>query len=159
MILLLDVLHYYFICHIAAAATKVSSRPDVSAPELLSEVRELLQQLVGRLPFQPLQQSADRHLWRDAHEQMNMIARDVPFHYGHFVACTYLSNQVSHSEANFACKSRATIFRCPDNMQMNLENSVSATPVIFHEATLARLENLLKPSPKGEGFDPPRVRQ
>jgi hypothetical protein len=44
-------------------------------------------------------------------------------------------------------------------MQMNLENSVSATTIIFHGATLARLENLLKPSPKGEGFDPPRVRQ
>ena len=116
MILLLDVLHYHFICHVATAATKVSSRPDVTAPELLSKVWEFLKQFVGRLPFQPLQQSAYCHLWRDAHEQMNMIARDVPFHYRHFVACTYLSNQVSHSEANFTRKSRATIFRCPDDM-------------------------------------------
>ena len=155
MILLLDVLHYYFICHIAAAATKVPSRPDVSAPELLSKVWEFLQQFVGRLPFQPLQQSADRHLRRDAHEQMDMIARDVPFHYGHFVACTYLTDQVSHSEADFTRESRATIFRCPDDMQVNLKNSVSATPVIFHEATLARLEDLLKRSPKGEALTLP----
>ena len=159
MILLLDLPHYYFICHVAAAATEVPPRPNVTAPELLSKVRKFLQQFIRRLPFQPLQQSADRHLWRDAHEQMNMIARDVPFHYPHFVACAYLSNQVSHSEADFTRKSRATIFRRPDDMQVNLKDSVSATPVIFHEATLARLENLLKPSPKGEGFDPPRVRQ
>jgi hypothetical protein len=36
---------------------------------------------------------------------------------------------------------------------------VSTTAIIFHAATLARQQNLLKPSPKGEGFDPPRVRQ
>jgi hypothetical protein len=159
MILLFDVLHYHFIRHIAAAATEIPSRPNVSAPELLSKVRELLQQLIGRLPFQPLQQSADCNLWRNAHEQMNMVARDVPFHYRHFVACTDLTNQVSHSEANFTCESRTAIFRCPDDMQMNLKNGVSATPVIFHAATLAWQQNLLKPSPKGEGFDPPRVRQ
>jgi hypothetical protein len=44
-------------------------------------------------------------------------------------------------------------------MEVNFENSVSATTIVFHAATLARPTNLLKPSPKGEGFDPPRVRQ
>ena len=159
MILLLDVLHYNFIRHVAAAATEISSCPDMSPPELLSKVRKLLQQFISRLPFQPLQQSADRNLWRDTYEQMNVIARDVPFHYRHFVACTDFSNQVSDSETNFTRESGAAIFRCPDDVQMNLENSVSATTVIFHAATLARQKNLLKPSPKGEGFDPPRVRQ
>ena len=159
MILLLDVLHYHFIRHVATAATKVPPRPDVSAPELLSKVREFLQQFIGRLPFQPLQQSADCHLWRDAHEQMNMIARDVPLHYCHFMARTDFTNQVPHSEANFTRESRAAVFRCPNDVQMNLENSVSTTAVIFHAATLAWQSNLLKPSPKGEGFDPPRVRQ
>ena len=159
MVLLLYVLHYHFIRHVATAATKVSSRPDMSPPELLSKVWEFLQQFICCLPFQPLQQSADCHLWRNAHEQMNMITRDVPFHYRHFVTRTDLTNQVSHSEANFTSESRATIFRCPNDMQMDLENGVSAAPVIFHAATLAWQQNLLKPSPKGEGFDPPRVRQ
>ena len=159
MVLLLDVLHYHFVSHVAAAATKVPLRPDVSAPELLSKVREFLKQFVGRLPFQPLQQSADCHLWRNAHEQMNMIARYVSFHNGHFVARADFSNQVSHSQTDFTRESRTAIFRSPDDMQMDLENSVSATTIIFHAATLARHSNLLKPSPKGEGFDPPRVRQ
>ena len=159
MVLFFDVLHYHFIGHVATAATEVSPRPDVSSPELLLKVRKLLQQFIGRLPFQPLQQAADGHLWRDAHKQMYMIARDVTFHYRDFVFCTNLSNQVSHSQTNFTCKSRTTIFSRPDNVQMNLKYGVSATPVIFHATTLAWQSNLLKPSPKGEGFDPPRLRQ
>jgi hypothetical protein len=159
MILLLYVLHYHFIRHVATAATEVPSRPYGTAPKLLFKVRKFLQQFISCLPFQPLQQTADSYLWRNAHEQMNMIARDVPFHYCHFVACTNFTNQVSDSEADLPCESGPTIFRCPDDMQMNLGNSVSATTIIFHGATLARLENLLNPSPKGEGFDPPRVRQ
>jgi hypothetical protein len=159
MILLLDVLHYHLICHVATAATEVPPRPDVPTPELLSEVRELSKQFVGGLPFQPLQQPADCHLRRDTYKQMNVIARDVPFHYRHFVGRAYFSNQVSHSETDFTRERRPSVFGRPNNVQMNLENGVSATPVIFHEATLARQANLLKPSPKGEGFDPPRVRQ
>jgi hypothetical protein len=159
MILLLDVLHYHFICHVATAATKVSSRPDMASPELLSQMWKLSQQLVGSLPFQPLQQSADRHLRRDTYKQMNVVSRYVSFHYRHFVARADFSNQVSHSQADLTRERRTAVFGRPNDVQMYLENSVSATPVIFHEATLARPANLLKPSPKGEGFDPPRVRQ
>ena len=159
MILLLDILHYHFICHIATAATKIPSRPDVPPPELLSQVRKLRQQLVGRLPFQPLQQSTDCHLRRDTYKQMNVIARDVSFHYRHFVARAYFSNQVSHSQTDFARERRAAVFGRPNDVQMYLEDGMSAAPIIFHAATLAWQQNLLKPSPKGEGFDPPRVRQ
>jgi hypothetical protein len=159
MILLLNVLHYHFICHVAAAATEIPSRPDVPSPELLSQVRELCQQFVGGLPFQPLQQSDDRHLRRDTHKQMNVVTRYVPFHYRHFVGRADFSNQVAHSQTYFTRECRTAVFRRPNDMQMYLEDGVSATPVIFHEATLARPANLLKPSPKGEGFDPPRVRQ
>lgn len=60
MILLLDVLHYHFICHVATAATKVPSRPDMPSPEFLSQVWELSQQFVGSLPFQPLQNATAR---------------------------------------------------------------------------------------------------
>lgn len=159
MILLLDVLHYHFIRHVATAATKVPARPDMSPPELLLQVRELLKQFVGCFAFQPLQQSRNRHLWRYADKQMYVVARDVAFHNGHFVGRAYLSNQVSDSEADFASENRTPVFGRPDNVQMNLEDGMRTTTVIFHAATLAWQANLLKPSPKGEGFDPPRVRQ
>ena len=159
MILLLDVLHYHFIRHVATAATKVSPRPDMSPPELLLQVRKLLKQFVGCLAFEPLQQSADGNLWRNADKQMDVIARDVPLHYRHFVSRAYLSNQVSDSEADFASENWTPVFGRPDDVQMNLEDGMRTTSVIFHAATLAWQANLLKPSPKGEGFDPPRVRQ
>jgi hypothetical protein len=79
-------------------------------------VRELLKQFVGCLAFKPLQQSADRHLWRDADKQMNVVARDVPFHNGHFVRRAYLSNQVSDSEADFTSENWTPVFSLPDNV-------------------------------------------
>ena len=52
MRLILNVLFNDLICDIAAAATEVSARPQRLPPEFLSQVRKLLEQLVGRLPFQ-----------------------------------------------------------------------------------------------------------
>jgi hypothetical protein len=45
-------------------------------------------------------------------------------------------------------------------MQMYFENCVPSTPIFLHPQTLPhRTEYRLKPSPKGEGFNPPRVGQ
>jgi hypothetical protein len=45
-------------------------------------------------------------------------------------------------------------------MQMYLENSVCSAPIFLHPLTLPQpRKNVLKPSPKGEGFYPPRVGQ
>jgi hypothetical protein len=45
-------------------------------------------------------------------------------------------------------------------MQVNFKNCVRATSIFFHPPTLSyRRANVLKLSPKGEGFDPPKVRQ
>ena len=156
MTLLLDVLLDHFIRYVPAAATKISSRPDVSAPELFPQVRKLLQQLEGCLPFQPLHESGDCYLRRNADEQMYVVTRDVTFDNGDFVSATYLANQLSHSQSDFARQDRAAVFGCPDDVQMNFKDRMRAVSVIFHGATLAWPSNLLKPSPKGEGFDPPR---
>ena len=156
MTLLLDVLLDHFICHVPAAATKVPSRPDVSAPELLTKMRKLLQQLEGCLPFQPLHESGDRYLRWNADEQMDMVARDVTFDNCYLVSATYLTDQLSHSQPDFARQDGAAVFGSPDYVQMNFKDRMRAVSVIFHGATLAWESNLLKPSPKGEGFDPPR---
>ncbi len=54
-------------------------RPQMPTPELLLQMRKLRQQVMRRLPLQPLQQAADRHLRRDRYEQVHMVSRDVPF--------------------------------------------------------------------------------
>jgi hypothetical protein len=45
-------------------------------------------------------------------------------------------------------------------MEVYLKNRMRTTSIFFHPSIIREgYENLLKPSPKGEGFDPPRGRQ
>lgn len=149
----------HLIGHVAAAATKIPPRPHVAPPKLLLQMRELPQQLVRRLPLQPLYQPADRHLRRYRHEQMYMIFRYMPLHNRHFVLTTNLSDHISYSQRYFSRQRRTTIFRAPYQMQVNL-NCMRTPSIFFHLPTLSyRRANVLKLSPKGEGFDPPKVRQ
>jgi len=99
-------------------------------------------------------------LIRYRHEQMHMIFRYVPFHNRHFMLPTDLSNQVSRSASYFSRQRCTTVFGRPDQLQMYLENRVCSASIFFHPQTLPQhRENVLKPSPKGEGFNPPRVGQ
>src|ERR1044071_202328 len=81
--LVLDVFFDNFIRDVATAHTKVAPRPQVPSPELLAQVRELLHQFVGALPFQHLHQTRNGHPRRHRDEQMDMILRDVSFHDRH----------------------------------------------------------------------------
>jgi hypothetical protein len=132
MTLLLNVLLDDFVSDIAATDAEVSSGPHVAAPELASQVRKLVHQLERGLPLEHLEQSADRHLRRDAHEQMHVVFRDVTFHDGHFQVATDFADQFSDSDTDFSCHDRLAVLSDPDQMQMNLECSVRAAPVIFH---------------------------
>ena len=85
MTLILDVLFDNFVRHVAARHTEVAPGPDVTAPELLSEVRELLHQLEGTLPLEHLDEPTDGHSGRHTDEQMHVIFRDVPFDDGDFL--------------------------------------------------------------------------
>ena len=81
MALVLDVLFDNFIRHVAAGDTEGAACPQVPAPELLREVPELRHQLEGTLSLEHLDEAADSHPRRHAHEQMHMIFRDMPFGY------------------------------------------------------------------------------
>ncbi len=132
MILLLDVLRNYFVRHVAATDAEVPARPHVPTPELLSQMCKLVHQLERTLPFQHLEQTADRHLRRDRDEQMHMIFRDVPFHNRDFVVAANFANQFSDSQPDFACQHRLAVLRDPDDVQVNLERGVRAAPVVLH---------------------------
>jgi hypothetical protein len=54
-ILLGNVLRDYLVGDVTRTAAEVSSRPQVPPPELLLQMRKFCQQVVCRLPFQPLQ--------------------------------------------------------------------------------------------------------
>src|SRR5580658_8809809 len=61
-ILVGNILGNHLIGDIPRTAAEVSSCPQVPSPELFLQMRILRQQMVCCLPFQPLQQAADRHL-------------------------------------------------------------------------------------------------
>jgi len=132
MILLLNVLRDHFVRHVPRTDAEVPARPHVPPPEFLSQMCKLVQQLERTLPFQHLEQTADGHLRRNAYEQMDMVFRDVPLHDRDFVVAANFANQFSDAQPDFTCQHRLAVLRDPDNVQVNLERSVRAAPVIFH---------------------------
>jgi hypothetical protein len=160
MTLVRYVLRYHFVGHVAAATTKIPSCPQVATPKLLLQMRKFAQHFVRTFPFQPLYQSTDRYLRWYRYKQMHMIFRHMTLHDRHFVLPTYLPYQISHSRCHFPRQRGTPILRRPYYMQMDLKNRVRAVSIFLHPQTLSYRElNVLKLSPKGEGFDPPKMRQ
>lgn len=134
MALFFDVLLDDFICHVAATDAEVAARPDVAPSEFLSQMRELMHQLVRTLPLEHLQQSANSQAWRHAHEQVNVVARHVTFHDGDFVRTTDFADQLSNSCPDFPTHHWVTVLRDPDDVQVDAENCMRAVPIFCHGA-------------------------
>src|SRR5215472_2256103 len=130
------VLRNHLVGHIPRTAAKVSPRPQMSPPELLLQMLKFGQQMMRRLPFQPLQQPADCHLRRNRHEQMHVVLRHVSLHDLHLVLSTDVPNQISYPRGHLAAQRGPPILRYPDQMQMDLEYSMRAAPVICHPTSL-----------------------
>ena len=134
MALIGNILRNHLIGHVPATATKVAPRPQMPPPELLLQMGELAQQLVGRLPFQPLDQPTDRHLRGNRHEQMQMSFGHVAFHDRYFMLSADLANQIAHPQGHFARQRWPAIFRGPDQMQVDFKDGVGTAPLLFHAA-------------------------
>ena len=160
MTLIRYIFRNHLVGHISAATAEISSRPQMSPPKLLLQMRKLPHQLVRRLPLQPLYQTADRYLRRYRHKQMQMVFRHMSLEDRHFMLPADLPDHIPHSRCNFSRQRPSTIFRRPYQMHMDLEYRVCSAPIFLHPHTLPqRPQILLKPSPKGEGFNPPRLGQ
>ena len=134
MALFFDVLLNDFVRDVAAADTKVAACPHVSPPELLPQMWKLVHQLVGTLPLQHLDEPTDGQAWRHAHEQMNVVARYMTFHYRDFVRTADFADQLSNSGADFAAHDWLTIFCDPDDVQMDAKDRMCAVPIFCHAA-------------------------
>ena len=91
------------------------------------QMRKVGQQVVRRLPFQPLQQPTDRYLRRDRHEQVHVVLGYMALHDLDLVLGTDISDQIPHSRGHFSTQGSSSILRYPDPMQMDLEHSMRAT--------------------------------
>ncbi len=160
MILMRYIFRDHLVGHIPATAAEVSPCPQMPTPKLLLQMRKFSHQLVRTLPLQPLDQPTDCHLRRYRHEQMQMVLRHMSLQDRYFVLPADLTDYVSYSRRHFPRQRCPTVFGRPYQMQMYLEYRVCSASILLHPHTLPQChKNLLKPSPKGEGFNPPRVGQ
>ena len=132
MTLFFDVWLDDLVGHIAARHAKVSAGPEVASPELLSQMWELMPQLVRTLPFQHLNEPADSQARRHAHEQMKVIAGDMPFHDRDFMRAADFADQFTQSCADFTPPDGFAILRDPDEVQVNAKNRMRAMPIVCH---------------------------
>ena len=86
-VLLFDVLADHLVGDCPGADRQVSSRPEMPSPELLFQVRKLLQQYARADPFQPLHHLTHVLIRSVGQEQVNVIARHLPGHDLQLVFC------------------------------------------------------------------------
>ncbi len=132
--LILNVLFDNFVRYVAARNAEVSTRPDMATPEFLLKMWELLHQLEGTLPLERLHEPADGDARREAHEQMNVIFRDVPLDNRHLVVAADFADQFPNSEADLPGHGRLAVLRDPDDVEVDAEDCMRAVPVLSHGA-------------------------
>ena len=83
-----------------------------------------------------------------------MISRNMTLQYLNIPCLTNLSDQIPQSLSYFSMQYWLAVFSYPYYVILNIVYGVAGFAIIFHTA------NILKSSPKGEGFSPiPRGRQ
>lgn len=115
------VLQNHFVRYITAACCKVPPGPQMSAPKLPAQVRELHQQFVTGLALEVLHHFAHRQIGRHRHKQMDMVFTHMPFNYLYVIGSADLSHQFAHPRPNRPAQHR------PETGQTNsnVEDSVA----------------------------------
>jgi hypothetical protein len=136
MVLLLNVGFDYVISHIAAAATKIPSGPQVATPVLAAQRLKTVEQFIRTFTFQLLHQTADCYLWRYGDEKVNVILGYVPLHDFYGLSSANLTDQFSGFESNVTNQHGFTILGYPNQMQMNGKNAMRTMTIIAHGKSL-----------------------
>jgi hypothetical protein len=87
-----------------------------------------------------------------------VVLRHVPFHDRYLMMPADLTDQVPHPRRYLALERRPAILHNPHQMQVEFEYCMRPSPVFRHPQSLSGA-HALKPSPEGEGFNPPSRRQ
>jgi hypothetical protein len=144
----LDILHDNFVSHITRTGRKVSTCPDVPAPECPAERLELGKHLPRTLALDALHEPTDGQVRRNRYEDVNMVLRNMPFQNLHILGTTYLPYQFSGTLGRFTAQNTFAIFRNPHEMIFQIVGGMAGLAIMLHA------QNILKSSPKGEGFSP-----
>ena len=139
--------------YVAAAAAEVAAGPQVAPPERPPQVGKLGEQVVRGPPLQPLDQAASRDLRRARHEEVDVVSGHVPFENLHLLLPADLPDEFADPQADFARQDRLAVFGHPHKVEVDHEHGVGPLAVV-HATILPQA--LLKLSPEGEGFNPPK---
>ncbi len=153
-LLILDILHNYFVYHISRGSREISTRPQMPAPKQPRQGFEFTQHLPGTLPLQGLHQIAYNQKWRNRHKQMDMILRYMSRQYFHILVPAYLSEKLSATMRYLTAQYWFTVLRNPNQVIFEILNRGGSLPIVLHEPKIPPALIKLKSSPKGEGFSP-----
>ena len=126
------VLQNHLVRYITAARCKVPPGPQMSAPKLPTQMRELHQQLVAGLPLEVLHHLTHRQIGRHRHKQMDMILANMSLHYLNVIRPTDLAHQFAHPRPNRPTQHRPAVFGDPNQVILEIVFRVTRRPIYLH---------------------------
>ena len=123
-------------------------------PKLLPEVGKFLKENPRTCPFQPLDYLAQSLMWKIGDENVNMVASNLLRQYLDLVLHSNLADQVAHTYCHRPSQYVFTVFRNPDQVNLQIVGRVRAYTISSHATILHEFSLRLK----ARGFHHPRRR-
>ena len=130
--LLFNVLLYHLVRDVALADRQITSRPEMSAPELLSQMRELQQQYARAYAFQPLHEFAHVLSRSIRYKHVYMIARHFARDDVNLVLQSNLAQNISGADCYLAYKNTFPVFGYPNQMNFQVCFGMGASFIKSH---------------------------
>ena len=141
--MMLQVVLDHLFCHLNYRGTKIASRPKMSSPVTLLQMRKLLEQRAWCVAFDPLHDLARRRLrWR-THQDVHVIFTHHTLHYPDLEGLKPLAYQLSDPFRNLCGQYLVTLLRDPHKVVLNLKNRmapVSVAHFILPESSFSDLK-------------------
>ena len=121
---------------VAGADRQIAARPEMPAPELPFQVRELAQQQARADPLQSLHDLADVLRRPIGDEQVDMVARDLAGDDVDLVLDRYLPDDVTRPNRHLPGQHPLAVLRHPDQVHLQIRLGVSAELITSHGDTI-----------------------
>ena len=130
--MMFQILFNHLFRHLPNCSAEIASRPKMSPPISLLQMRKFLEQSTCRITFDPPHNLTGRHSGWSTHQNMHMIFADYTPYDPYFKRLTDLTNHCSNSFSNFACQYFVAILCHPNKVILNLKNLMATIPVVHN---------------------------
>ena len=131
-ILRLDVLGDDLIRYVTCRGYEIASRPEMSAPELLTQSPEVAKQLERGLSFDGLHQATRRQGRRNAQQKMNVIGTNMPLQDLNVVVMTDSPDQVARPNGDVPSKDRLAVLGDKHDVVVQHVDAVRPLAIFAH---------------------------